>query len=112
MPLTPAELTRLEYKQMYLAQKMQQVSEKRLDLDNKLDNIRNEDAAHMHELEGIIDAKQMTLSDAVKKLKNLRYQYEQDHELGEGISARSGAAALAKSQAKQEAAQMAVASKA
>jgi len=111
MPLTPAELTRLEYKQIYLAQKMQQVSEKRLDLDNKLDNIRNEDAAHMHELEGIIDAKQMTLSDAVKKLKNLRYQYEQDHELGEGISARSGAAALAKSQAKQEAAQMAVASK-
>lgn len=95
--------TRMEYQGMILAQQMDLAEQKRVDLKNKLQNIKDNDRMHLRELTDDIDQKSAAMKADIDRINMMRDNYERDHELGEGMDATAGAGGMARSQAKQEA---------
>jgi len=95
--------TRMEYQGMILAQQMDLAEQKRVDLKNNLQNVRDNDRMHLRELTDDIGQKSAAMKADIDRIRMIRDNYERDHELGEGMDATAGAGGMARSQAEQEA---------
>jgi hypothetical protein len=100
--LTPEMQTRMEYQRMYLQTEMQKAEQAKADLENKVENVKNNDAEHLRRLTDSVAQKRHVLKRDMQMVQNLKDEYERDHELGEGVQSTSGAAALAQDEAQQE----------
>jgi len=100
--LTPEMETREEYQRMYVQNVEQQALQKRTELQNKLADLKGNDARHLKVLVDDIREKRKVLKSDIGALKTLSGHYQEDHELGEGLHDTHGAATLANAIAKMQ----------
>merc|ERR1711981_641538 len=101
--LTPEMETREEYQRMYVANAEQQAVQERQDLNQRLKDIKEDDARHMKMLTDDIQEKRKVLLGDIKKVHQLSDMYARDHELGENLGEGDGVTSKASKESSIEA---------
>merc|ERR1719181_2224181 len=87
---------------MYVQNEIQQAQQQREDLQNKVDNIKNDDASKLEQLTDDIKEKRKVLRSDMDRVQTLTDEYQRDHDMGEGMNSDVGAATLAHAVDKQQ----------